>query len=125
MAFDWTEYLTLARFIRKHEKRCAELNTEAAHRCTTSRAYYAAFCYARNYARDHLNFQPTCGPDDHRLVLDHFDTGQKTDISDALVELRRWRNQCDYWDVVTDNLSCMSASALVEAKYIIDNLQVT
>jgi uncharacterized protein (UPF0332 family) len=48
MTFDWREYLTLA------ENLCTNSHTfpnqEACFRVAISRAYYAAFCTARNYS---------------------------------------------------------------------------
>ena len=42
MAFDWVEYLNLAKDLADHK------GNEAALRSAISRAYYAAFCKARN-----------------------------------------------------------------------------
>jgi hypothetical protein len=56
MAFDWREYLVLARWLQTNTP--PGMTEEGARRCAVSRAYYAAFCYARNYARDFLGFTP-------------------------------------------------------------------
>lgn len=53
MSFNWGDYLSLANAL------LTKPNTpgpeEAAYRSAVSRAYYAAFCIARNYARDEEN----------------------------------------------------------------------
>ena len=121
MSFDWTQYLNLAKFIQARAVRGSEIDKEAGFRSAVGRAYYAAFCYARNYARDNYHFSPTYGPDDHGLVPELFRGRGQTDITEALLDLRRWRNQCDYWDVVSGNLSAMSAGAIVDAQYVIEN----
>lgn len=96
MPFIWTEYLDLAKSLRKRNSGQFE---EAAHRSAVSRAYYAAFCFARNYARDKENFRPAYGTDDHTLVIKHFET-KRVSLSFQLDQLRRWRNCCDYDDEV-------------------------
>ena len=45
MKFDWEEYFNLAQEL-------AGTNEEAKLRSAVSRAYYSAFCLARNYLRD-------------------------------------------------------------------------
>jgi len=55
MAFDWREYFKLSQFLQGQG---VSFTQEAAFRCAVSRAYYAAFCHARNYARDRLGFSP-------------------------------------------------------------------
>jgi uncharacterized protein (UPF0332 family) len=49
MSFDWTDYLSLAQTLYKEAK--SQPQAEARYRAAISRAYYAAFCSARN----HLN----------------------------------------------------------------------
>ena len=50
MSFDWTEYLNLADILVRD--RASYTNEEACFRAAISRAYYYAFCSARNRARD-------------------------------------------------------------------------
>ncbi len=84
MAFDWREYLDLARSLTQPG---TGFTQEAALRCAMSRAYYAAFCHARNYARDHHGFMPAYDPSDHKLVRDHFTTYPESRQSGLC---RRW-----------------------------------
>ena len=50
MSFDWKEYLNLAYFLSGRREKT--YSPEGGYRSAVSRAYYAAFCYARNHARD-------------------------------------------------------------------------
>ena len=72
MTFDWREYLTLAENLYTNSHYFP--NQEACFRVAISRAYYAAFCTARNYAKkyDRLILRKT--GEDHRIVKDHYRT---------------------------------------------------
>jgi hypothetical protein len=50
VSFDWVEFLALANDLRG--RLGALYSEEAANRTAVSRAYYAAFCHARNYAEN-------------------------------------------------------------------------
>lgn len=55
MTFDWTEFLKLARELQERaDDADLPFAPEAAKRTAVSRAYYAAFCHARNYAEKGL-----------------------------------------------------------------------
>lgn len=114
MAFDWREYLNLARFLHGQ-------GNEAAFRSAVSRAYYAAFCHTRNYARDRHGFAPTYKSDDHQLVRNHFRGRGMTQIAQKLDSLRQWRNRCDYDDTVS-NISHLLTSATHEAQKVLNML---
>lgn len=117
MPFDWVEYLDLAQFLSQGKRGFSQ---EAAFRCAVSRAYYAAFCHARNYARDRRNFAPKHSVEDHRDLVDQY----KRDISEVanwLDMLRQWRNSCDYDDTV-DNLGQIHPFAIVAAQDVFDKL---
>jgi uncharacterized protein (UPF0332 family) len=106
MTFDWQEYLTLA------ENLCTNSHTfpnqDECFRVAISRAYYAAFCTARNYAKDydHLSLQRT--GEDHRIVKDHYISANSSNtqqqrkreqIGINLDRLRNLRNKADYDDI--------------------------
>ena len=120
MAFDWKEYLELARFLQGQSG--TSYSQEAAYRSAVSRAYYAAFCHARNYARDRENFSPTGRAVDHQLVRKHFQQQGRIIIASELEDLRQWRNTCDYDDNV-GNLNQLVQSALQSAQDIIEKLK--
>jgi len=118
MPFDWREFLAVARFLAGHGG--IAFSSEAAWRCAVSRAYYAAYCHARNYARDSNWFSPTNKPKDHGRLRACFQKRSMVAVASRLDSLRQWRNDCDYADVYV--LPVSLASALAEAQQIIDAL---
>ena len=119
MVFHWDEYLRLARFLESAGSR--HFNQEAAQRSAASRAYYAAFCHARNSARDHHQFEPDYDQEDHSRVRADFTARGMRDIADKLRELRQWRNMCDYQDTVY-NLQTLVFNAISRANEILSSL---
>lgn len=66
MSFDWSDYLSLA-------QRLAQESDEAALRCATSRAYYAAYNTARRYKDAHLGtYSPDMEEGSHQAVWNFF-----------------------------------------------------
>ncbi|MGP7976926.1 MAG: HEPN domain-containing protein [Desulfobaccales bacterium] len=119
MAFSWRDYLLLIQEIYLTR---ASLNyEEAIYRCAISRSYYAAFCGARNFARDHQSYVPSYSGVDHLKVRDHFRQKGRADIADKLWELHKWRIRCDYRDTV-NNLGRMTTEALKGAFEVFNHL---
>ena len=118
MPFAWREYLRLAGFLHATVGGFTE---EAAWRSAVSRAYYAAFGHARNFARVHDNFIPTGTPEDHDRLRDHLRNHQQERLAQQLGRLRHWRNQCDYDDDVP-GLARMVGAATATAGEVIDRL---
>jgi uncharacterized protein (UPF0332 family) len=118
MPFDWREFLALARDLGRCSS--SSYSTEAASRTSVSRAYYAAFCHARNYAESKLGFQRTQRARDHRLLRDHLRNrgAPWEEISEYLEDLQKWRGQCDYDDDI-QNLDVLVSSAIDTAEKII------
>ncbi|MEW6212218.1 MAG: hypothetical protein AB1631_28070 [Acidobacteriota bacterium] len=117
MAFDWQEYLHLAKHIRDN---CEQLpNEEAALRCAVSRAYYAAFCYACAQAEQRYGFKRTKTPQDHFGLRQQFHARGMSGLTGKLDDLRKWRNDCDYEDDADANLEMMLANAINRAEHII------
>ena len=63
MAFEWREYLALARWLQANTP--PGMTDECARRAALGRAYYAAFKYAVEYATAYLGFVPRNNGDDH------------------------------------------------------------
>src|SRR5712692_6446729 len=120
MAFDWKEYVELSRFLQQPVGNGG--NQEARFRSALSRAYYGAFCYARNYARDWLGFQPRYEGEDHGRLRAHLKKSKRWRVSEKLERLRDWRNECDYQDQLTLDLASALVSALGEASYVFSSL---
>ena len=118
MSFDWREFLKLAQDLHGGlNLRCSQ---EAAQRSAVSRAYYAAFCYARNYAESRLGFQRTGTGRDHKLLKEHLrNLGQPWDeVADDLADLQQWRGFCDYDDEVA-GLEILASNAINTAQKVI------
>lgn len=96
MPFDWKEYLALARSLENQAG--IGFSVEATTRCAVSRAYYAAFCHARNHAVSKLRYVRVKGREDHRGVRDHFIKRGQNKVANKLETLDRWRGNCDYDD---------------------------
>ena len=125
MAFNWKEYLDLAQYL--HGIIGANYSEESAKRPAISRAYYAAFCFARNYAHDHLGYTLTKNQSEHTELRRHYRVlgtvkSDFEDIADNLDELRQWRNFCDYDDDIMQNLNDLATDALDDAQEIINIL---
>ena len=98
MLFDWRDYLKLAKSLIGQAS--SGYSQEAARRSAVSRAYYAAFCWARNYAEANLGFRRTGKAEDHGYLRTHLSQRGMARIASNLNKLRQWRNDCDYEDRV-------------------------
>jgi len=128
MGFDWKEYLTLAQFLQGNGDHYSE---EAARRAAVSRAYYAAFCLARNYASKNLLFVPEGKGADHGNLISWYNVCENyhpslSGIGEKLRELLIWRNTCDYDDEpdIITSLELLANSAINDAQDIINSLNL-
>jgi len=106
MSFAWVEYLTLAEALVRQRGTLAD--AEACCRAAISRAYYAAFCAARNHARDVEGLVLSQTGDDHRQVILHYRRAADPvhqEVGELLFRLRRHRTQADYADTLPDVVS--------------------
>jgi uncharacterized protein (UPF0332 family) len=99
VAFDWLEYLELARQLVDPER--PGYPKEAAERSAVSRAYYAVFCWLRSYAEKNMDFKPKRDPSDHSLLRKHLKNRGHECLASDLNRLRMLRNACDYNDEVS------------------------
>jgi hypothetical protein len=118
MRFDWRQYLELAKVLSKN---ITAATLEATQRSSISRAYFAAFCCARNHARDTQGFIPTNTADDHWKLRAHYRAHKRREIATDLDRLRQWRNDCDYVDSVS-NLQTLQKSAIALASETLKNI---
>jgi hypothetical protein len=116
MPFDWKDYLEIAHALRSQAGN--GLPPEAALRSAVSRAYYAAFCHARNYAHERHGLPLRYTADDHGLVKRHFQTRRARTVADRLDALRQIRNKCDYENTVLQ-LESLLITALQDAQTVI------
>ena len=119
MSFEWRDFLSVAHSLNLEMGPSAV--PEACARSAVSRAYYAAFCHARNYARDVYGYTPTNDPNDHWRVRKQFVQRKQSAVASQLDELRKWRNRCDYRDDVS-NVTGIPAKALKAAQKVLDAL---
>jgi len=115
MTFDWTEYLKLAQELAGQATNPA--NEEAKLRSSISRAYYAAFCKARNHLRD-IDGDSIPRSDVHAYVCNKFKLStdkSRVAIGNELDRQRVRRNKADYDDSVT-RLSLMAKMAKMSLK---------
>jgi uncharacterized protein (UPF0332 family) len=100
MSFNWSEYLNIARELAGQPT--ASPSDEAKKRCAISRAYYAAFCSARNYLRDKDNdLNIPVGGNAHGYVRRQFKTSKdkvRREVGEYLARLVAKRNLVDYKD---------------------------
>lgn len=101
MSFDWSEYFELAQELIGQT--AAAAGQEARQRAALSRAYYAAFCRARNHLRDKERHSLPVGGRVHAYVRDQFLNSAdpvRNQIGHDLNRLRIDRNKVDYDDSV-------------------------
>jgi hypothetical protein len=122
MPFAWSEYLKLAQYLKEHPD--VSNVPEAAYRCAISRAYYATYHSAYQYACSWLNFRPTKGTE-HQDLVDHFkytlgkiNLRWKT-VGDRLGTLKRWRHHCDYMSEDLGEINLTASKAIDFANFII------
>jgi uncharacterized protein (UPF0332 family) len=99
MSFDWQKYLVLADSL--YQNCGASSNEEACLRAAISRGYYAAFCTARNFARDNDNLHLSNTGRDHKFVKEYYyrsPDSKRRKIGLLLDRLRDKRNKADYAD---------------------------
>ncbi len=123
MSFQWSDYLALADRLFKTPNTPGP--DEAAYRSAVSRAYYAAFCSARNFARDRekLNLPQTAKA--HQLVMAHFHSSQdplRRKIARNLRRLRDQRNRADYDDTLA-RPEALAQSAVTLAEHLLNDLK--
>jgi uncharacterized protein (UPF0332 family) len=144
MKFDWSNYLALAKNLLNQvnislEERSNKSDSisetsldEAKLRCAISRAYYSAFCIARNYLRDveddyRLNKWKEYKIPPHEYVINTFKESSNKDykrIGRSLDGLREIRNKVDYEDSISLHVLPANTKIAVEtAKQVIDLLK--
>lgn len=118
MVFDWSQYLALA------EELAEQKDNEAALRSAVSRAYYAAFCLAREHLLN-TNMLFRSRPRRPRLSHQTVWLTYRRDVDRRIGidgnRLRELRNLVDYEDVVP-NLDNAVRSALSTSRRILASL---
>ncbi|MBP0017548.1 MAG: hypothetical protein J7647_08320 [Cyanobacteria bacterium SBLK] len=103
MAFDWSQYLTLAEEILGQSTPL--IDRECRYRASIHLAYYAAFVSARNYLQDRKGCTFSKTGRVHQEVMSYFSKNLDSDykrIGQNLKNLRTDRNKADYQNCVLD-----------------------
>ena len=126
MAFEWHEFLDVARFLQA-EVKAKSVSAEAGCRSAIGRAYYAAFGHALGYAKAWLGFKGKSKPEEksqeHGALKAHLRMKKRAKAANKLDQLRTLRNLCDYEESLDgfpfeENLD----AALSDADYIFQSL---
>jgi uncharacterized protein (UPF0332 family) len=118
MTFDWYQYLVLAEYL--YDNRDTFPDREACLRAAISKAYYAAFCSARNYARDFDRLVLDESAQDHGSVKKHYIRApdpKNRQVGNLLDRLRDSRNQADYSDTI-DKLDELAKASISQSKQV-------
>jgi uncharacterized protein (UPF0332 family) len=118
MTFDWYQYLVLAEYL--YDNRDTFPDREACLRASISKAYYAAFCSARNYARDFDRLVLDESAQDHGSVKKHYIRApdpKNRQVGNSLDRLRDLRNQADYSDTI-EKLEELAKAAISQSKQV-------
>lgn len=119
MNFNWDDYLSLARELAAQASSMPK--QEARLRSSIRRAYYSAFCKARNFLRDRQQIQIPMTGEAHRIVWKYFknrpDKAHKK-IGENLRRLLNDRRCADYDDAIKD-LPTLANKALWRAQDIV------
>jgi len=122
MSFDWTAYLHLAQELSGQTT--IPPTQEARLRSAISRAYYAAFCKARNHLRDKEGLSIPLTGQAHTIIWRRFKNSSdqlRKEIGENLRRLRNDRRQADYDDDVR-NLHTLTHKALTRATQVLSAL---
>jgi uncharacterized protein (UPF0332 family) len=119
MSFPWIGYLEVAEALIR--LRSSDAPFEARYRAAISRAYYAAYCATRNYAREREGYTPSRSGQDHSQVAAHYSQGASRahkKIGRVLERLRVDRNRADYDDDINQNVRRLAQFAVQEAHQV-------
>ena len=122
MSFDWHHYLNIAQYIKENAHDFPD--AESCYRTTVSRAYYAAFCLARNYVRD--SDGKIFYGDDHQALQDYLKKNihnqARVRIGNRLRRLHQDRKKSDYHDNLDEKPINKASKALTLANKIVNGL---
>lgn len=124
MSFPWGDYLKAAEALIQARNTFAP--PEARYRAAISRTYYAAYCTARNHARDREGYTPVASGADHRRVAEHYREGisrKHHKIGETLTRLLIERNRADYDDDIDQDLRRLAQFVVQDARQVFALLQ--
>lgn len=121
MSFDWREFLILAEGLVSHPESLG--SPEASFRSAASRAYYAAYQCALEFACEE-GFEPYYGESGHVYLQKHFSRHRPSDktyrkISVQLNRLRDLRVKADYQPALPGSPESLARSAIGMANIVL------
>ena len=117
MAFDWKNYLTLAKSLKKIALKQKGIE-EACYRAAASRAYYSIYHIALDFAEKNLNYVKLTGREagqNHSVLKWYYKKNKDYDykkVGIILSRMHQYRKDCDYEDTVKNPKSLMENSIL-------------
>jgi uncharacterized protein (UPF0332 family) len=132
VVFCWKHYLDLAEDLAKNK------TDEAKLRASISRAYYAAFCNARNYMFDHdgNKFPKNMDIREHQYLVQYYKgdaeesktddlDGTRFDLGEDLDNMRKMRKRVDYNDHVDkiEKLEKKTVEVLERSRRVISKIE--
>jgi len=114
MSFDWESLLVVARQLEKDANQ-GPTHAEALRRSAVGRAYYAAFCHARNDAVHYLGYHIKGFGDDHGALRAHLKKSRRGGDAVRLDTLRHLRNDADYADELPWDDAGLTVQEAIEA----------
>lgn len=122
MAFDWRQLLDCAHDLKLQAAK-GSAHAEALQRSAVSRAYFSAFCHARNYAQSFLKYHPKDDERDHGALRAHLKSKRRQGDAERLERLRQWRNDADYLNELPwIDVGVVVDTALAEAEKVFNSL---
>jgi hypothetical protein len=121
MSFDWTEFLALAEALQFAPDSWG--SPEATLRSAASRAYYAAFHCALNFARSD-GFVPSYSGDDHKKIQAYFRNYEPPDPTRKKIalDLHRLLNHRHDVNILSRQPVSLACQAIGMAKSALKNL---
>lgn len=125
MAFDWDTYLAIAKdFQTKTDGQPQNNTNEAIQRTAISRAYYAVYHLAVDYAKAHLGYIPNQGghnqfhADIRSVYQSQLGNPDHQEVKKMLARLHKARIDSDYKADNQGNLQALLASVILESDRI-------
>ena len=124
MSFNWADYLELARNL--YASPTTSGREEAALRSATSRAYYAAFHLALEFARAE-SYLPYHTGDDHQSLVKYFQRSAtdktRKRLGTELDRMRDSRRQADYETTLHQSPRAMADLTIKRAERVVEILK--
>lgn len=121
MAFDWNEYLRVAKNIHTQSK-ASKIKDEALLRTAISRAYYSVIHFAAENIRQKHNSSFYPRNDLHGSVIGYYKNDRFNpnyqEAARILSDLRFSRNKCDYQSLFNENLEKLLESSFIQVENI-------